>query len=281
VSGGATAIYAVLGWPARGSLSPAMHAAAFAALGLDAAYVACEVPPERLARAVSGAAALGLRGVNLTLPHKVTAVPLCQQLSREARRVGAVNTLSFEAGTVVGHNTDAPGLLRALASAGCDPRGACALVLGAGGMARAALAALVDAGAGGVAIAARAPTRADALREQLGGGRGCIVPWTEAAIARELDRADLVVSCLPPEASPPGLSALRSTTVVLDVSYRTPTALLRAAAQVGARAADGLELLVQQGALALELWTGRPAPVAEMRAAACAARQQAAPATAP
>lgn len=278
--GSHTEIYAVLGWPVRHSCSPAMHNAAFAALGRDAVYVACEVSPECLGPAVSGAAALGLRGLNLTVPHKEAVVPWCHRLSDEARRVGAVNTLSFEEDGVVGHNTDAPGFLRALRTElGIDPPATRALVLGAGGVARAVVTALGDAGARHLAIAARTADRARDLLAAVGRGPGRVVAWEATAIADALGRADLVVSCLPPAAIPPGLDALGPSTAVFDVTYTARTALLVAAERAGARTADGVELLVQQGALALELWTGGAAPVAAMRAAVRAARRPKEPGT--
>ena len=262
----------LIGWPVRHSLSPAMHNAAFAAVGFDGVYLGFEVPPERLRRAVEGAAALGFLGCNLTVPHKEAALGVCDRLEPEARRLGAVNTLTFADGTAIGHNTDGAGFLRALQlELGCDPRGAHALILGAGGVARAVVGTLVQAGAASIAVAARTPGRAEVLRESLACACGRVVPWTEAAVAAAVARADLVVSCLPPAAPPLGLAALPPRAVALDVVYDRETALLRAARRVGARAAGGLEMLVQQGALSFELWTRQAAPVDVMRAAARAA----------
>jgi shikimate dehydrogenase len=246
-----------------------MHAAAFAALGLDAVYLCFEVPPERLPGAIAGAAALGLLGCNLTVPHKEAALAVCGRLEPEAQRLGAVNTLTFADGTVVGHNTDGAGFLRALqVDFGCDPKGARALILGAGGVARAVVGSLVQAGAEAISLAARTPARAEALRASFAVTRGHVVPWAAAELRAEVAQADLVVSCLPPAAQPPGLEALPARALVLDVVYDRDTALLAAARRVGARAAGGLEMLVQQGALAFALWTGTEAPVDAMRAAA-------------
>ncbi|HEY3357202.1 MAG TPA: shikimate dehydrogenase [Polyangia bacterium] len=279
VIGASTEVYGIIGWPVRHSLSPVMHNAALAAAGRDAVYLAFEVPPERLKRAIKGAEGLGVRGLNLTIPHKEAALSMCHRLSGDALKVGAVNTLTFEQGAVNGHNTDAPGFLKALAGPlGCDPRGARALVLGAGGVARAVIAALAGQGAGAIAIAARTPGRAEVLLQQLCGGAGTIVPWEPAAVATALAGADLVISCLPPGATPPSLEALPARAVVLDVTYGRDTALLATARRVGACAADGREMLVQQGALAFELWTGQPAPVDAMRAAIRAALREESPA---
>jgi shikimate dehydrogenase len=259
----------LLGWPARHSLSPAMHHAAFAAVGVEGFYLAFEVPPPQLAAAVAGLAALGFEGCNLTVPHKEAGLGACTRLDAEARRLGAVNTLTFADGVITGHNTDGAGFRRALAiELGCDPRDARVVVFGAGGVARAVVGTLAQAGAGDLALCARTPARAAALLESLAGGRGRVVEWTAAAAGAALARADLVVSCLPPEAPPPGLAALPASAAVLDVVYGRETPLLGAARAVGARAAGGLEMLVQQGALAFTLWTGQAAPVDVMRAAA-------------
>jgi shikimate dehydrogenase len=274
VNGASTELYGILGWPVRHSLSPAMHNAAFAAAELDCVYLAFEVPPERLKRALKGAEALGLHGLNLTIPHKEAAVSLCQRLDAGALRVGAVNAIRFERGVTVGYNTDAPGFLKALElRLGFDPREARALVLGAGGVARAVIAALADRGAAEIRVAARTPGRGEILCQQLCRGHGQLVPWAAAPMAAAFAEADLVVSCLPPEATPPGLEALPARAAVLDVAYGHDTALLAAARRAGARATDGLEMLVQQGALSFVLWTAFDAPVEEMRAAAQAELQ--------
>jgi shikimate dehydrogenase len=266
--GARTELFGVLGWPARHSLSPAMHQAAFAACGLDCVYLAFEVRPEWLERALHGALAMGMRGLNLTIPHKEAACALCSRLSDEARRLGAVNTLRVVDGALHGHNTDALGFARALALApGFDPAGARALVLGAGGAARAVVGALAGEAAA-VRVACRSQGRGERLLGELAPTNGRAVPWEAAALETELRNADLVVSCLPPDVVPPGLAGLRSKTVVLDVNYAGETALLATARRVRARAATGLEMLVQQGALAFEHWTGRPAPISVMRTAA-------------
>ena len=259
----------LIGWPARRSLSPAMHNAAFAAVGLDGVYLCFEVPPERLRCAVEGVAALGFRGCNVTVPHKEAALSACGRLDAEARRLGAVNTLSFADGTVIGHNTDGAGFLRALrGELGFDPAGARVTILGAGGAARAVVGTLALAGAESITVAARTLGRAEVLVESLALASGRTVPWAEREVRAAIAQADLVVSCLPPEAPQLGLEALPAGAAVLDVVYDRETALLQAARGVGARAASGLEMLVQQGALAFELWTGQAAPVDAMRAAA-------------
>jgi shikimate dehydrogenase len=140
-------VFCVLGHPVGHSLSPAMQNRALEAMGLDGVYVAFDVAPKQLAEAVRGLAALGVRGANVTIPHKEAILPLLDRLTPEAALIGAVNTVVPEGGALVGHNTDAPGFLQALRAAGGEPAGARVLVLGAGGSARAVGVALARAGA--------------------------------------------------------------------------------------------------------------------------------------
>lgn len=258
----------VLGWPVLHSRSPAMHAAAFAALGLeDWRYQLLPVPPELFAETVRALRPAGFAGANVTIPHKRSALSLADTASAAARAIGAANTLSFTPdGAVAAENTDAPGLLDAL------PRpaaGVSALVLGAGGSARAAVWALAQAGAREVAVWNRTPARARDLARELG--------------ARPVTRpvaADLLVNCtsvgLVDSASEKemlkqiglNLDALAEYRYVVDLAYRdAPTALVRAARRGGAVVVDGLEVLVRQGALSFEMWTGVDAPIATMRSA--------------
>jgi shikimate dehydrogenase len=145
---GKTTVVGIIGFPVTHSLSPVMHNAAFAALGLDWIYVPFQVPREGLARGVAGLAALGVAGFNVTIPHKVAIIPLLDRISPEAELAGAVNVVALQDGALVGYNTDGIGLVAALARAfGFTPAGRSVLVLGAGGAARAAVAALGSAGA--------------------------------------------------------------------------------------------------------------------------------------
>jgi shikimate dehydrogenase len=250
---------AVIGHPVAHSRSPAMHTAAYRALGLDWEYTAIDVPPDALAAFVAGLATAGFAGVNVTIPHKQAVLTLCDELSAEARRAGSVNTIVVRAGRLRGETTDGAGLLWALGAV--DP--ADALVLGAGGAARAAVAALADAG-WSVAVSARRPEAAAAL------GVG-VRPWPPTEGAR------LIVNATPLGQAPGTTVAVPDTdligpgTIVCDLAYRgdgSPTPLVAAAAERGARAVDGIDVLVGQGIAAFELLTGVPAPVAVMRAAA-------------
>jgi len=272
VISGRTAIYAVVGHPVAHSLSPAMQNAAFAAAGIDAAYVALDARPEALAEAVRGAHALGLQGLNVTVPHKERALGLCARVDHTARLVGAVNALVRFPDGWEGHNTDAPAF-RDLASAAGVGAGARALVLGAGGAARAAAWALLELG-GTVRVAARRPEAAVAVCHGFAramkkpAAAAEPAPWAD--VVHEAERADLVVN-----ATPVGLAGKagelpalpwRKAQAAADFVYGD-TAFARAAREAGARLVTGEQILVRQGALAFTLWTGRTAPEAVMAAA--------------
>jgi len=266
----------VLGWPVEHSRSPAIHNAAFAALGMDDwRYQLLPVPPVLFTETARALGRSGFLGANVTIPHKRDALMLADRASEAASAIGAANTLSFAPdGTIAAENTDAPGLIAALQ---CSPRAMRALVLGAGGSARAAAWALRHAGASDVLVWNRTFERAEDLARDLG-----------VRAVREPEPADLLVNCtsvgLHPRASAGeeldelGLSfaAVGEYAYVVDLVYGAgPTRLLAAAGEHGARTLDGVEILVAQGALSFELWTGRSAPVGAMRSAA---RDESAPA---
>jgi shikimate dehydrogenase len=261
----------VIGWPVAHSRSPAMHNAALAALGMeDWRYQALPVPEELFDETVRALGRAGFVGANVTIPHKRAALALAERSSAAAQAIGAANTLSFTSdGTVVAENTDAPGLIAALEQLDGLPARPSALVLGAGGSARAAVWALREAGAREVSVWNRTPERAERLARELG-----------ARMVSKPGSADLLVNCtsvgLERSASEPeGLNLLGLTfdqvgeySYVVDLVYRTgATPLLAAAREHGARTLDGLEILVAQGALSFELWTGREAPLQVMRRA--------------
>ena len=269
---GRTALYGVLGHPVAHSLSPAMHNAAFAALSMDAAYLALDVRPESLAEAVRGAHALGFQGLNVTVPHKEKALGLCARVDPAARLVGAVNTLKRFPDGWEGHNTDAPAFKGLLAEAGLA-RGARALVLGAGGAARAAAWAVLEL-SGTVRVAARRPETALAVCHGMARGLGKPgaaaepAPWADAV--HESERADLVVNATSvglagrPGELPP--LRWRAGQLAADFVYGD-TAFARQAASAGARLVTGERILLRQGALAFRLWTGRAPPEDVMAAA--------------
>jgi shikimate dehydrogenase len=248
----------VLGFPVGHSRSPAMMNAAFAELGLDWRYLRLPVTPDRFAELVPALPGSGYRGANVTIPHKVAAHELAGELTEAAAAIGAVNTLSFENGRLLGDNTDAGGLIDAL---GLDLTGVSALVLGAGGTGRAAIWALREAGAE-VAVWNRTAERAAELAAEFG-VRHARSP-EQASVLVNVTSVGMRGEDLPAEL---GLGALEPEVVADAVYGREPTALCRWGEGRGARVVDGLELLLRQGARSFERWTGLPAPLDVMRRA--------------
>lgn len=248
-----TRIYGILGAPVSGSLSPAMHNRVFESFHLDAVYVPFEEPD--LARFVPEARRLGVAGLSVTRPHKQAILPFLDELDEGARRVGAVNTILARNGRWIGFNTDGAGVVEPLAKR-TVLSGRSAVILGAGGAARAAAFALRDAGVE-VAVLSRRKDAADAVARAVGG------------VAEELGRVlrlpyDILVNATPvgsSEVSPLDEAALRKGAFVLDMVYDPEeTALLRAARQAGAVPISGLEMLLAQASKQAEIWTGRKPP---------------------
>lgn len=265
---GTTRVVGVIGDPVVHTRSPSMHNAAFEALGLDWVYVALPVPKGRGAAAVRAIRALGLTGLNVTMPHKADAATACDDLASAAAALGAVNTVVVDRdGALIGHSTDGAGFLRALGDEGVEVPGRRCLVIGAGGAARAIVQALSEAGAD-VRVAARRPDRARSAAALAPGGTA--VPIDDVAV----EGFDVVVNATPlgmhGEAPPFDSARLRSGQFVYDTVYPAETPLLAEARSRGARGAGGLGMLVHQGAIAFELWTGSAAPLDVMRAAASA-----------
>jgi shikimate dehydrogenase len=267
----------VLGWPVAHSRSPAIHNAALAALGMEGwRYQRLPVPPALFEETTRALGSSGFLGANVTIPHKQAALALASSASRAAREIGAANTLTFAAdGTIAAENTDAPGLIAALELLPDLPAHPRALVLGAGGSARAVAWALREAGAISVAVWNRTAERARTLARDLS---------VQAVSAPE--PADLLVNCtsvglrapVGVERSATDAEALNQLGMtfdqvgeyphVIDLVYRSgSTPLLAAATAHGAGTVDGLDVLVAQGALSFELWTGREAPLEVMRRA--------------
>jgi shikimate dehydrogenase len=259
----------VIGDPVAHSRSPAMHEAAYRELRLPWRYVALRVEPSHLEAALEGLSALGFRGVNVTVPHKVAAAARCATLTAEARAAGAVNTLLPGQGGWHGALTDGLALAQAVGEEAPAVLERPALVLGAGGAARAAVTALVTAGVPRVAVQARRAEAARALAEAVGG--------PVEAVDRAPADIGLVVNATPAGGlvalEEPGLpaDALERRDVLADYAYRPdgrPTAAVAGARAAGRPVVDGLELLARQGALAFTLMTGEPAPLDVMRRAA-------------
>jgi shikimate dehydrogenase len=263
----------LLGWPVGHSRSPAMHRAALSAHHLDGTYELLPAPPEDLEEAVDVLRRdPDVAGFNVTVPHKQAMVALVDHVEPLARRIGAVNTVVRQGSLLVGANTDAEGFIRALREAGGDPTKP-ALVLGAGGAARAVVAALANAGATRIDIAARRREQAQALVDELVdgdgraldignlavafGGAGTIVQATSATMDPEV--AESFADALPWDALQPG-------TACMDLVYEPlETTFLAKARAHGGNPIDGLGMLLHQGALAFERWTGRRAPLEVMR----------------
>ncbi len=272
--GAQTRLVALLGHPIGHSLSPRIHNAAFRAQGVDMVYVAFDVLPESLAEAIDGLRALGIRGANLTIPHKEAAVALVDEIDSIAARIGAVNTIVNNDNRLVGYNTDAAGFAAALGSlVSAGARGLRCLVLGAGGAARAVVATLVEQDAAEVRIYNRTGVRASALCEtaSLWGATACSVV-SEEELRAAVETADLVVNATSlglggsVKESPIPVDTLHSDQVVIDLVYGASlTALVEAARAKGAGAADGKEMLVMQAACSYRLWTGLEPAVDVMR----------------
>lgn len=273
----ATRLFGLLGHPVSHSLSPAMHNAAFRALGLDACYLAFDVPPERLVDALRGARALGAGGLNVTVPHKEQALRLAEEVDEGAALVGAANTLVPTSGGWKAFNTDVEGFLRALEEdVGFQAAGRKAVVLGAGGAARAAIVGLLRSGIQGIVVLNRNEERAEKLvstvRRTVGGNR-----ITSARLDPDetpgLGPGDLVVSATPLGLQrdtrwPWPLPTISAGVVFYDMAYGPgETSLVNAARQEGFLAASGRRMLLHQGAAAFSLWTGQAAPMLVMEEA--------------
>ncbi|OLD51733.1 MAG: shikimate dehydrogenase [Armatimonadetes bacterium 13_1_40CM_3_65_7] len=281
-----TTLVGIIGDPVAHSLSPRMHNAAFDALQMNWRYAAFRVPAAGLSQALRGVVALGMAGVNITIPHKESAAGLLDELDDLARQIAAVNTVRVSGGRLTGFNTDARGVLDALTSDGGMPvSGRRCVVVGAGGGGRAAAFALAAAGASRVTVLNRTERKArnlaDAVHRAAPDCRVEPAPLAVETVRRAVEDAEIVV-----HATAATMSAamgggggradwlqamargLRQGMAVLDMVY-TPawTELLGAAKAAGATAVSGLSMLVFQGARSFQLWTGRPAPLDVMRRA--------------
>jgi shikimate dehydrogenase len=287
---GHTQLVGLIGWPVEHTFSPAMHNAAFDALGLNWRYIPLPVRPGQVEAAVRGLPALGFRGANVTVPHKQAVMPALDSIAPGATAVGAVNTLvinwSEDARPLIeGHNTDVSGFAGALKHGGFDAEAKSAVVVGAGGAARAVVFGLLDSGAREILIFDLDFQRAEALVSDFASMSLVLkraqdllhaVPLTTEVLVESVRAADLLVNATPmgmwphedgsiwPEGAP-----IPSRLTVFDLVYNpSETHLLRRARESGAGAVGGLDMLVRQGAKAFEMWTGRAAPV-EVMTLAC------------
>ncbi|HEU0072732.1 MAG TPA: shikimate dehydrogenase [Dehalococcoidia bacterium] len=276
---------AIIGYPLDHSMSPPLHNAGFAALGLNVHYEAWPIPIEELPATVERLRSDEMLGISVTVPYKQAVMPLLDEIDPAADAIGSVNTLVRRGRTLVGYNTDKDGFIRSLREAGCDPAGLRALVLGVGGAERAVAYGLVEAGVASIALAGRRPDRVAAAAGHLAVSTPHPVqvdrlPFDEASLTRAAAEAGLIVNTTPigmrysphEHESPLPAAALRPGLWVVDIVYNPlETVLLRLAREAGAHAVDGLGMLVYQGVAQQELWTGREPPGDIMREAALAA----------
>jgi len=272
---GKTKLCGVIGDPIEHTMSPAIHNAAFAQMGLDYVYVPFHVKQEELGKAIDGMRALNIRGLNVTIPHKVAVIPLLDGLDPLAEKIGAVNTITNDGGVLKGYNTDASGFLQALLERGIEPQGKKIVMLGAGGVSRAVSFSLVERGAH-LVLSDLCLERAEELAGRLSITFNDEVKTLELVgenLSRALDEADILVNAtsvgMSPDTNktPVPSNLLKSGLVVVDIVYNPiRTRLLREADEAGARTISGVDMFVWQGALAFEIWTGVKAPVELMRA---------------
>lgn len=270
---GTTRVLGVIGHPVRHSFSPPMQNAALAALDLDFIYVPFEIAPDDLPAAIAGFRAAGVVGINATIPHKQALLGLVDHATDEARLTGTVNTVHFSADGLIGDSTDGPGFVASLAARGYEVADKQVVLLGAGGSARAIGVSLARAGAARITIANRTRARADELAVLLNtvrAGVAATAPLDPPPTA--LRDAELVVNTTSvgmhpqPEDAPLTLPELRPYAWVVDIIYNPrETRLLQQAAAQGLQTMNGVAMLVQQGALSLQRWTGCEPPVAVMQ----------------
>ncbi|MEM1239817.1 MAG: shikimate dehydrogenase [Cyanobacteria bacterium P01_H01_bin.26] len=275
---GTTQLLGVIGYPVKHSMSPTMHNRAIAALGLDYVYLPFPIAPEHLKTAVDGFAAIGVRGFNITIPHKQAIIPLLDEVSAVAEAIGAVNTVGWSERGWCGTNTDALGFMAPLKSLERDWTQIPTLILGSGGAARAVVAACYQLGCPEIWVAGRSANKLAAFAKswQTSPLQPNMSVYSMDSLDGLLPQAGLVVNATPVGMAPQDMSPLSleqiarlpRQAIVYDLIYTPrPTRLLQRAAEIGLTAIDGLEMLVQQGAAALEIWTQKPPPVAVMRQA--------------
>lgn len=275
---GQTKIFGIFGQPIAHTLSPFMHNAAFDAVGLPCRYVPFEVRPDRLEGAVKGILSLGIRGVNITLPHKEAVLPFLDQVDEEAEMIGAVNTIEVASDRLIGRNTDGRGFLESLRERKVDLSGKRVILLGAGGAAKAVAAVLAQQPISEMVIVARTAARGKGLADRL----AVISPRLKTSLRgvdfgsdfpSRPDRPTLLVNTTPlgmKQADPVPFPShlLDSRWSVADLIYRPEeTPLLAAAKKAGATVIPGLGMLLHQGALSFEIWTKQKAPLSTMRQA--------------
>ena len=276
-----TKLYGVIGDPVRHSKSPVMMNRAFAETGVNGAYMAFHITPPMLGDFIGGVRAMGIAGVNVTIPHKQEVIPFLDEIDASAQAIGAVNTIVNRDGRLTGFNTDGIGYVRSLKEeATAELEGKTILLLGAGGAARGIVHALVREQPGRIVISNRTPDKARALAAAYE-DKGELVPISQAELSHWCGEADIVINTtsigMHPlvDALPMDPAWLRPDTVVSDLIYNPlKTSLLKEAEARGCRIHGGLGMFIYQGAYAFEYWTGKPAPAAAMRESVLAALAQ-------
>jgi shikimate dehydrogenase len=271
---GKTKVCGIIGDPIEHTMSPVMHNAAFQKLGLDFVYLPFRVKKEELSRAVDGVRALNIKGLNVTIPHKVAIIPFLDKLDPLAEKIGAINTIVNDEGVLTGYNTDATGFLQALLEQGVEPGGKTTVILGAGGASRAISFILAERGAN-LVILNRKSGRAEELAQRMAQvfeKEITALPLSKENLAKVLARADILVNTtsvgMNPDIdeTPVPAKLLKPGLIVFDIVYNPiQTRLLKEAEAAGAKTINGLDMLVWQGALAFEKWTGRKAPLELMK----------------
>ena len=273
---GSTQVVGVFGSPITHTASPAMHNAAFAALQMNWIYLAFAVAPQQFRSALLGARDMGMRGVNLTVPHKLVALEIVEDVDPEARRLGAINTIVIDNGKLRGFNTDGYGFVKAIKEDfNVSLRSKRVLVFGAGGAGRAIAVKCALEGATRIIVANRTPGRVDPITKEIAATKSEVhaVALNAKEIARVIGEVDLVVNATSVglrEGDSLGLNAgvFSPKLTVFDTIYRpAETELIKLAAEAGAKVSNGLSMLLHQGARSFELWTKRKAPLAVMRRA--------------
>jgi len=273
---GKTKVCGIIGDPIEHTMSPLMHNAAFDRMGMDYLYVPFKVGKEDLGKAIEGMKALNMRGLNVTIPHKVAVIPFLDKLDPLAEKIGAVNTIVNEDGVLTGYNTDATGFLQALLERGTEPEGKNIVILGAGGASRAISFVLAERDAHLVILNRQLELDwAEELAHRLSQTFNQEVEalkLDEENLAMTLDRADILVNAtsvgMSPNISETPVPArlLKPGLVVFDIVYNPiKTRLLREAEAAGAKTINGVDMLVWQGASSVEMWTGLREPIELMR----------------
>ena len=273
---GKTKICALIGDPVEHSLSPSMHNAAYRNMGLDYIYLPLLVKSEHLKQAVEGLRALNFRGFNVTMPHKVSIIPLLDGLDPLAEKIGAINTVVNDDGQLRGYNTDGPGVLQAFLEHGIEPAGKNTVVLGAGGASRAISCVLAQRGVKLTILNRKleldwAEDIAEFIRKDLS-TEVRVMELANEHLEVALSRADILINATSVGMSPNSdqslvpMKLLHDGLIVFDVIYSLPrTRLLREAEATGCKTISGVDMLAWQGVLCFEKWTGQPVPLEMMR----------------